>query len=179
MREFVLTACLAAWILFTAGFCLIGTGLEIAVRFKKMLWNGRIEKMEKPPFSVFLRVYGERHYLKSFLMVLVCNIPGHLRMFLLGCVKIGAIMILVQPFMQGAVVGMGDDKTRIWGVFTAVFEVSGFVVSCCLGIWGRIDLWWISGVLLLLNAAAEAGGTLAGVTGVPGIRAVKNREFIE
>lgn len=100
-------------------------------------------------------------------------------MFLFGLIKIGVVMTLVQPFLQGAVVGMGDDKTRLWGVFTAVFEVSGFVVTCCLGIFSRIDLWWLSALFLLLNGVIEAGGVLGGVTGVPGKQAVEHKEYIE
>lgn len=179
MIVFVLSALLAAWISFTTGFCLIGTQLSLAKKIKKQLWNGRIDKLGKPPFSLFLQAYAEKRYLKSLVMVLVCNIPGHIAMFLFGFVKIGIVMVFIQPFMQGAVVGMGDDKTRLWGVFTAVFEVSGFVVTCCLGFFARLDLWWISAVFLLLNAVIEAGGAPAGVTGVPGRQAVEHKEYIE
>lgn len=179
MLVLIVSALLIAWISFTVGFCLIGTELQGPKKIKKQLWNGRIDKLGKPPFSLFLRAYAEKSYIKSFIMVLVCNIPGHIGMFLFGFIKIGAVMLLIQPFMQGAVVGMGDDKTRAWGVLTAIFEVSGFVVSCCLGFFSRIDLWWISALFLLLNAAVEAGGVVVGVTGVPGIRAVENREYLE
>lgn len=88
-------------------------------------------------------------------------------------------MILIQPFMQGAVVGMEDDKTRLWGVFTAIFEVTGFIVSVCLGFYGELSLWWIPAIFLVINAGIEAGVTLAGIKGVPGVQAVKNKEYIE
>lgn len=178
MITLVLSILLAAWISFTTGFCLIGTQMPLAQRIKKQLWNGRIDKLGKPPFSLFLQAYAEKNYLKSLIMVLVCNIPGHIGMFLFGFIKIGIIMVLIQPFMQGAVVGMGDDKTRLWGVFTAVFEVSGFGVTCCLGFFSRIDLWWISALFLLFNAVIEAGGALVGITGVPGRQAVVHKEYI-
>lgn len=179
MLLFILFAEIAAWIVFTLGFCLSGTQLDIAKRLKKQLWNGRIDKLGKPPFSVFLQVYEKKSYVKSFLMVLVCNAPGHIAMFFLGFIKIGVVMLIIQPFMQGAVVGIGDDKTRLWGVITAAFEVTGFVVSNCLGFWGAFNLWWIPAVFLVLNALIEAGGTLAGIEGVPGAQAVKNKEYIE
>lgn len=179
MIVFILSVLLLAWVSFTIGFCLIGTQMNFAKRIKKQLWNGRIDKLGKPPFSLFLRAYAEKKYIKSFVMVLICNIPGHIAMFLFGLIKIGVVMIIVQPFLQGAVVGMGDDKTRLWGVFTAVFEVSGFVVTCCLGIFFRIDLWWLSALFLLLNGVIEAGGVLVGVTGVPGKQAVEHKEYIE
>lgn len=169
---------IVGWIAFTFGFCLIETQLSVAKDLKKHLWNSRIDMLEKPPFSLFLKVYNEKNYLKSLAMVIVCNIPGHIFMFAMGFVKIGVAMIVIQPFMQGCVVGMGDDKTRIWGVITAVFEVAGFVVSNCIGFFGRFDLLWISGVFLILNAIVEAGGTLIGVQGVPGEKAVKNKEYI-
>lgn len=170
---------LIAWMLFTFGFCLIGTKFERCKKLKKQLWNGRIDKLGKFPFSIFLTVYDKKNYLGSVLMVLICNVPGHIFMFLFGYIKIGLIMIIIQPFIQGAVVGMGDDKTRLWGVFTAIFEVTGFIVSCCIGFWGAIDLWWIPAIFLISNALVEAGGTLLGVQGVPGAQAVKNKEFIE
>ncbi len=179
MLQFILLAEIAAWFTFTLGFCLIGTQLNVAKRIKKQLWNGRIDKLGKPPFSIFMDVYEKKSYFKSFLMVLVCNAPGHIAMFLLGFIKIGIIMIIVQPFMQGAVVGMGDDKTRIWGVLTAFSEVTGFIVSICLGFWGAFHLWWIPVIFLVLNALIEAGGALAGIKGVPGTQAVKNKEYIE
>lgn len=179
MFYFILFSVLAAWIVFTLGFCLIGTQLDVAQMLKKQLWNGRIDKLGKSPFSIFLRVYEQKSYLKSFLMVLLCNAPGHIAMLLFGFLKVGIIMIIIQPFMQGAVVGMGDDKTRLWGVITAVFEVTGFVVSNCLGFWSAFHLWWISAVFLVINALMEAGGVLAGVQGVPGAQAVQNKEYIE
>lgn len=179
MFQFILIVEIAAWIAFTFGFCLMGTGFQKALKLKKLLWNGRIDKLGKPPFSYFMKAYEEKRYFKSFLMVLICNVPGHIFMFLFGFIKIGLAMAVIQPFMQGAVVGMGDDRTRLWGVITAVFETTGFVVTCCLGFYGAIELWWISAVFLVLNALVEAGGTLAGVRGVPGAAAVKNKEYIQ
>lgn len=179
MLVFILSALFIGWISFTCGFCLIGTEFKIARKIKKQLWNGRIDKLGKPPFSLFLQAYAKKDYIKSLAFVLICNIPGHIVMFLLGFIKIGVIMIIIQPFMQGAVVGMGDDKTRVWGVFTAIFETSGFIISCCLGFFSRIDLCWIPVLFLLVNAVIEAGGVFAGVTGVPGIQAVKNKEYIK
>lgn len=178
MLSFILSALLVAWILFTVGLCFIGTQLKIAVKLKKILWNGRIDKLGKPPFSMFLKAYEENSFIKSFFLVLLCNAPGHIAMFLLGYIKVGLVMMIIQPFMQGAVVGMGDNKTRFWGVITAIFEVSGFIVSCCIGFWGRITLWWIPVLFLLGNALIEAGGTLSGVQGVPGVQAVKNKEYL-
>lgn len=179
MFQFILTVEIAAWIAFTFGFSFIGTQFTSAKRLKKQLWNGRIDKLGKAPFSLFMRAYDKKSYVLSFIMVLICNAPGHVVMFLLGYVKVGLVMILVQPFLQGAVVGMGDDKTRLWGVTTAVFEVTGFIVSVCLGFWGALNLWWISALFLVLNALIEAGGVLVGVQGVPGAQAVQNKEYME
>lgn len=178
MVRFILIAQVAAWIAFTIGFCLIGTEFDTAKRLKKSLWNGRVDKLGKPPFSAFQKAYGEKRYFKSFLMVMLCNAPGHIALFLLGYLKIGLVLLLVQPFLQGAVVGMGDDKTRFYGVITAVFEVSGFVVSCCLGFFEAVSLWWIPAAFLVLNALVEAGGVLVGVRGVPGAQAVRDKEYI-
>lgn len=174
----ILSTLLIAWIAFTFGFCFISTHFDNAVQFKKQLWNGRIDKLSKQPFSLFMKAYESKNYIKSFLMVVVCNFLGHLIMFLSGYIKIGFIMILIQPFMQGAVVGMGDDKTRMWGVFTAVFEVSGLILSCCLGFMGNIEYLWISMLLLILNGIIEAGGIYVGVKGVPGIDAVKGKTYL-
>lgn len=178
MLLFILICSFAAWLSFTIGFCFIGTELTRAKSFKKYLWNGRIDKLGKPPFSFFLQAYESKNYFRSFLMVLLCNAPGHILLFCLGYLKIGLVLVLIQPFMQGAVVGMGDDKTRLWGVITAIFEVTGFIVSCCLGFLGAIKLWWIPVLFLVLNALVEAGGTILGVQGVPGAQAVKNKEYL-
>lgn len=178
MDSFIWIAGLVGWVCFIAGFCLIGTRLDTAKKLKKSLWNGRIDKLGKLPFSLFLRVYEEKRYWKSFLMVLVCNLPGHIAMFLFGFIKVGIVMIAIQPFMQGAVVGMGDKKTRVYGCITAIFEVSGFILSCCFGFFGAVSLWWVSAVFLLFNALVEAGGVLAGVQGVPGSQAVQNKEYL-
>ena len=179
MLQFILAVEIIGWIAFTFGFCLIATQFGTAQKLKKQLWNGRIDKLGKLPFSLFLQVYEQKKYVRSFLMVLVCNAPGHIVLFFAGFLKIGLVMAAVQPFLQGSVVGMGDDKTRLWGVFTAVFETTGFIVSICLGFWGAFHLWWVSLLFLILNALVEAGGTLIGVGGVPGAQAVKNKEYIE
>lgn len=179
MLQFALIAQILGWISFFFGFYLIGTQISTAKSLKKLLWNGRIDKLGKPPFSLFLQAYENKNYFQSFLMVLICNAPGHFFMYFLGSVKIGLIMVVIQPFMQGCVVGMGDKKTRLWGVFTAIFEVTSFIISTCLGFFGAFHLWWIPSILLFLNALIEAGGTLAGVQGVPGVQAVKNKEYIE
>lgn len=178
MLTLILSTLLIAWIAFIFGFCFISTHFDNAVQFKKQLWNGRIDKLSKQPFSLFMKAYESKNYIKSFLMVVVCNFLGHLIMFLSGYIKIGFIMILIQPFMQGAVVCMGDDKTRMWGVFTAVFEVSGLILSCCLGFMGNIEYLWISMLLLILNGIIEAGGIYVGVKGVPGIDAVKGKTYL-
>lgn len=177
MLSFILCAFLIAWITFTFGFCFINTNFNHACQLKKMLWNGRIDKLGMPPFTYFMQAYERKNYLYSFLMVLFCNFLGHLMMFLLGYIRFGIVMILIQPFMQGAVIGMGDDKTRMWGLFTAVFEVSGLILSCCLGFMGGFNYLWISLLLLILNGFIEAGGIWAGVEGVPGIEAVKHKMY--
>lgn len=105
---------LVGWVCFIAGFCLIGTRLEAAKKRKNPLWNGRIDKLGKMPFSFFLRVYGEKCYWKSFPMVLVCNLPGHIALFPFGSIRIGIVMIVIQPFMQGAVIGMGTKDQGLW-----------------------------------------------------------------
>lgn len=176
---FILSTILSAWIVFTFGFCFISTHFDHARQFKKLLWNGRIDKLNKQPFSLFMKAYENKNYMKAFLMVIVCNLFGHILMFLLGYIKIGFIMILIQPFMQGAVVGMGDDRTRMWGIFTAIFEVSSLILSCCLGFIGNIEYLWISMLLLIINGLVEAGGIYVGVKGVPGIDAVKGKIYIE
>lgn len=178
MFIFILSTILIAWIAFIFGFCFISTHFDQACQFKKQLWNGRIDKLNKQPFSSFMKAYASKNYMKSFLMVIVCNLLGHMIMFLSGYIKIGFIMILIQPFMQGAVVGMGDDKTRMWGIFTAIFEVSGLILSCCLGFMGTIEYWWLSMLLLILNGIVEAGGIYVGIKGVPGIDAVKDKTYI-
>lgn len=177
MLSFILISILIGWFMFTFAFAFVGTSFEKAQNLTRILWNGRIDKMDKPPFSWFMNAYEEKNYFKSFVLVLTCNAPGHIAMFLLGYTKIGLIMIIIQPFMQGALVGMGDEKTRLYGVITAVFEVSGFIISCSLGFWGAVKFWWIPTIFLVLNALVEASGVLIGAQGVPGIEAVKNKQY--
>lgn len=55
---------LVGWVCFIAGFCLIGTRLEAAKKRKNPLWNGRIDKLGKIPFSFFLRVYWRKTLLE-------------------------------------------------------------------------------------------------------------------
>ncbi len=62
MLKFNLLAVLIGWFAFTMGFCLIGTQFDTAKRLKKQLWNGRIDKLGKPPFSVFLESYENKSY---------------------------------------------------------------------------------------------------------------------
>lgn len=174
---FVLFAIIFAWFTFTFAFAFIGTTFTKAQKLDKFLWNGRIEKLQKPPFSLFLKAYESKNYFLSFIMVIICNIPGHLMMFVFGASKIGLLMIIVQPFMQGAIVGMGDEKTRVYGVVTSIFEVTGFVTSCCLGFFWAVELWWIPAIFLILNAIVEASGVLIGAQGVPGVEAVKNKLY--
>jgi len=177
MFIFVLISTLLAWFIFTIGFIFVGTSFDKAKKLRRLLWNSRIDKLSKPPFSWFMKVYEDKSYIKSLIFVLLLNAPMHILMFFLGYIKIGLVMIIIQPFMMGAIVGMGDHKTRIYGVITAVFEVTGFVVSCSLGFLGQINLWWIPLVFLILNAIVEAGGVFVGVQGVPGIEAVKNKLY--
>ncbi len=177
MLTFILIAIIFSWFVFTFAFAFIGTNFSKAHSLNKFLWNSRIDKLGKPPFSLFLKAYENKNYFLSFVMVFVCNIPGHVMMFLFGMTKIGLVMLVIQPFMQGALVGMGDDKTRLYGVVTAVFEVTGFVVSCCLGFFMAVEFWWIPLLFLLLNSAVEASGVLIGAQGVPGVEAVKNKLY--
>lgn len=177
MLSFILAALIFAWFSFTFAFAFVGTTFTKAQKLTTFLWNSRIDKMQKSPFSWFIKAYENKNYFRSFLLVLICNIPGHLMMFLFGATKIGLLMIFIQPFMQGALVGMGDEKTRLYGVVTAMFEVTGFVISCCLGFFWMIELWWIPAIFLVLNAIVEASGVLIGAQGVPGVDAVKNKLY--
>ena len=177
MLSFILISLLIAWILFTIGFTFIGTSFDKAKKLEVLFWNARIKKLSKPPFLWFMKVYENKKYIKSLIFVLVLNFHMHVAMFILGYIKIGIVMIIIQPFMMGVIVGMGDDKTRLYGVITSIFEVTGFVLSCLFGFFGQFHLCWISIIFLLLNAIVEAGGIFLGVEGVPGIEAVKNKLY--
>lgn len=96
MLVFILSVLLLAWVSFTIGFYLIGTELKLAKGLKRCLWNGRIDKLERPPFSLFLRAYAEKNYIKSFVMVLNGNISGRIEMFLFGLTKNGVVMMVVS-----------------------------------------------------------------------------------
>lgn len=48
-------------------------------------------------------------------MVLICNLPGHIALFPFGSIKIGIVMIAIQPFIQGAIIGMGDKRPGLMG----------------------------------------------------------------
>lgn len=177
MVNFILFSLIIAWFTFTFAFAFVGTTFGKAQKLTTFLWNERINKLQKPPFSWFMKVYEEKNYFLSLILVLVCNIPGHLMMFLLGATKIGLLMIIIQPFMQGALVGMGDQKTRLYGIVTAMFEVTGFVISCCIGFFWAIEYWWIPIIFLIMNGIVEACGVLIGAQGVPGVEAVKNKLY--
>lgn len=62
MLQFTLLAGLTGWYAFTMGLCLISTQFVAAKRLKKQLWNGRIDKLDKPPFSVILDSYKNKSY---------------------------------------------------------------------------------------------------------------------
>ncbi|WP_154666538.1 hypothetical protein [Anaeromassilibacillus senegalensis] len=71
-----------------------------------------LERCLFPSFCVFI---GEKHYGKSFPMALVCNLPGHIALFPFGSIRIGIVMIAIQPFIQGAVIGMEDKRPGLMG----------------------------------------------------------------
>lgn len=177
MLSFILISIILAWFLFTFAFAFAGTSYDKAQKLTRFLWNARIDKMGNPPFSWFLDAYSNKSYIKSFIFVIIINAFGHMAMFIFGYLKIGLVMIIIQPFMQGALVGMGDEKTRLYGVVTAFFEVTGFIISCGLGYFGAIEFWWISAAFLVLNALVEAGGVFIGAQGAPGAAAVKNKQY--
>lgn len=174
---FILILVFLTWVLFIIGFMFIGTSFNKAKKLEWLLWNSRIDKLSKPPFSWFMKAYEDKSYIKSLIFVLLLNLPMHIVMFILGYLKIGIVLIIIQSFMMGAIVGMGDNKTRLYGVITAIFEVTGFALSCSLGFFGRFHLWWMPLIFLVLNAIVEAGGVFIGVEGVPGIEVVKNKLY--
>lgn len=100
----------------------------------------------------------------------------------------------IQSLMMGAIIAQGDKRTKIFGVATAIFELSAFVISAGMGFcvtryWllanenftealqGVLTYWWIPLLLLLFNGLVEASGVLIGAKGVPGVQEVKNREY--
>lgn len=177
MMVFILAALLAAWLLFTFAMAWINLEAKTPRRLARTLWNARIAKLRRPPFSLFMRVYEDKNYLLSFLMVLLINGVMNVFMYLAGLCKIGLLFIPVQAFTMGAVIGMADPVTKVYGVVTAAFELSAFTISCCLGFWGALSWWWVPAVCLALNAASEAAGVLIGAQGFPGVQAVKNEEY--
>lgn len=177
MLVFIFIALLIAWLIFTFALVWIQSGGKTSDNLAKYLWNARIKKLQMPPFSIFMKVYEEKSYLKSFVMVLLINGVMNVFMYLLGLTKIGILLIPVQAVMMGALIGQGDAITKVYGVVTAAFELSAFTVSCCLGFHLAYAYWWIPAILLFLNAVSEASGVLIGSQGVPGIQAVKNEEY--
>lgn len=177
MLIFLLAALLVGWIIFTFAFAWIGTEFPLAQKLEKSLWNQRIDRLQTPPYSYFMKAYEEKNYLKSALFVMLCNAPMHLVLYVLGYFKIGLVLVVVQCFLMGCLVGMGDDKTRVYGIVTAVFEVSSFILSGCFGLFGLWRFWWVSALLLVCNGLVEAIGTCIGATGVPGAEAVREKQY--
>lgn len=177
MLLFMLCALLFAWLIFTFALVWINVGTKTSDNLAKTLWNARIQKLSVPPFSVFMHVYEQKSYIKSFIMVLLINGVMNVFMYILGITKIGLLMIPVQAFVMGSLIGQGDAITKVYGVVTAAFELSAFTIACLLGFFGAYQYWWVPAILLVLNALTEAFGVLIGSQGVPGIDAVKNKEY--
>lgn len=177
MFECVLISTLVGWIVFIIGFAYIDTSFQKAKQLNRWLWNSRLDKLSHPPYLWFMNAYDGKEFIKTISYIMLFNGIMHSVMFLLGYFKIGLVMIVIQPFMMGSIIGMGDDKTKLYGIVTALFEVTGFIISCSLGFLGRIDLWWIPAIFLVLNAVIEASGMFIGVQGVPGMDAIKGKKY--
>lgn len=58
-----------------------------------------------------MKAYANGNFIQSALFVFLLNFPMHIAMFLLGYIKIGVLISIIQSFLMGTLVGMGDDKT--------------------------------------------------------------------
>jgi len=144
-----------------------------------------------------MKVYEGKSYIKMCLAVIIANFAGHCVTFLMGLTLIGGVYFVVQVFLMGVLVAQGDPKTKMYGVVTAVFEVSAFTLTNGIGFlcsWGALtsemgfgasvistlkSYIWVPMLLLIGNGIVEACGALIGAQGVPGVENVKNKRYKE
>lgn len=183
-----------AWMIFSIALCYIDLKSDRSIKLEKFLWNARIDEFNKKPFTYIMKAYEEKSYFKTFLWVIALNLMMNIAMFAMGLLLIGVLIAGVQAFMMGAIIAQGDGKTKMFGVLTAIFELSAFTISSGMGFlvtrnWLLAGMnftaafqdvsryWWIPALLLLSNGLVEASGVLIGAKGVPGVEAVKNKAY--
>lgn len=194
MRTIILIVLMSAWVSFFLGMVFILLKTDLSIRFEKYLWNSRIEKLNKKPFSIFIKAYEQQNYIKSLIMVFLINFPMVIFMFLMGLSIVGVLFVIIQSFMMGSIIIQGDKKNRIFGIATVIFELNAFATSCIAGflvsvyaVFSNISFiqsianianyLWIPILLLFLNSVVEAGGSLVGANGIPGVDNVKNKNY--
>ncbi len=177
MVSFIAFSLLLNWVLFTLTMVITQADIGIIQPMSKFMWNTRIMKMSNPPLSLMMKQYERKSFIMVLIWVLILNGGINLLMYVLGSTKIGLSIVFLQGVLMGNILGQADEKTKIYGVVTLIFELSAFTVSGCLGFYGRADLWWVSSILLAENAIAEACGVLVGAQGVPGVDAVREKQF--
>ncbi len=186
-----------AWCGYGLGFMLVRRASVWTKKLEVLLWNGRIDRLARPPYSwLMTAMFEKKWYAATALLVMALNLPMLVFNFLLGMTGLSVVFSPVQGFVMGALVAMGDALTRRYGTATAVFELTGFSLSAGLG--AMVSVRWIttnmtladsweqmltSGLLLLPflfligNGLVEAAGIQLGATGVPGIDAVREKRY--
>lgn len=183
------------WIAFFIGYRFVSIKNGASMKFKKYLWNSRIDKMQYPPFTWVMKLAEKRNPI-IILLVIVINSSMVITEMLLGLLMVGPLFLLLQGFMVGALIAQADKKTQIFSFIVLIFELGSFATSCGLGLYlvaallfngvpilENVDvligsgLLWIPVVLLILNGLFEGSGVLFGIEGVPGIRAVREKLY--
>ena len=184
------------WLTFFIGFIFIKTKTNSAKKLEKYIWNSRVDKFQKKPFSFVVELYDKKKYFGIVVLVIILNISMVIAQSLSGFVLISPIILAILGFNGGALIAQADKKTMIFSFFVLIFELGSFSLSGGIGFYIGIEwifykkpffeilnlsiikgYYLIPIVCLLLNGIFEAAGIFLNIEGVPGIKAYKEKIY--
>lgn len=184
------------WITFIIGFFFIKTKLKSARKIEKYIWNSRVDKFQKKPFSYIVELYDKKNYFGIVILVIVLNITIVILQSIIGFILISPIIIALLGFNAGALIAQANRRTMIFSIFVLIFELGSFSISGGIGFYIGIEwifykkpffeilnqtimagYYLIPVVCLLLNGIFEGMGIFFNIEGVPGIKAYKEKIY--
>jgi len=184
------------WITFIVGFIFIKTKTNSAKKLEKLIWNSRVDKFQKKPFSYVVEWYDKKNYFGLVVLVIILNLTMVILQSIIGFILISPIVIAILGFNAGALIAQADRKTMIFSLFVLIFELGSFSISGGIGFY--IGAEWIFNkkpffeilnqtiiegyylipiVCLILNGIFEAMGIFFNIEGVPGTKAYKEKIY--
>jgi len=189
------------WFCLLIGMLVVRSGSRIGKRLEVFSWNSKIKSWQKPPFSYLFKVWEDKKYIRTSLLIIAINFSMVVIQFAGGFLLISPLIALIVGFQVGVILGQGDRKTIFpYGIGVLVFEFGAFASAGGIGM--TIGEYWLLSSIpfteafqavagqilggyiliplgcLLANGFIEAAGPIYfNVKGIPGVEAARKQLY--